>query len=105
QALTTYSDSIGYSGGRGQRRTKETGVASGAAVALREWSIAGRGVEPAPTAARSSSPWPLTHSGSGPSRGRPVKNLAAMQPPWQASNDPHEAQAPADDGSRSSRKR
>ena len=32
-----------------------------------------------------SSPWPLTHSGSGPSSGRPVKNLAAMQPPWQAS--------------------
>ncbi len=28
---------------------------------------------------------PLTHSGSGPSSGRPVKNLAAMQPPWQAS--------------------
>ena len=26
-----------------------------------------------------------THSGSGPSSGRPVKNLAAMQPPWQAS--------------------
>ena len=31
------------------------------------------------------SPWPLTHSGSGPSSGRPVKNLAAMHPPWQAS--------------------
>ena len=32
-----------------------------------------------------SRPPPCTHSGSGPSRGRPVKNLAAMHPPWQAS--------------------
>ena len=30
-----------------------------------------------------------------------MKNLAAMQPPWQASKDPHDAQAPALCGSRS----
>jgi hypothetical protein len=27
----------------------------------------------------------LTHSGSGPASGSPVKNFAAMHPPWQAS--------------------
>ena len=54
-----------------------------------------------PSAASAVSPWPCTHSGSGPSSGRPVKNLAAMQPPWQASKEPHEAQAPALCGSRS----
>ena len=50
-----------------------------------EWSIAGRGTVAGSTTAKPSSPPPRTHSGSGPSRGRPVKNLAAMQPPWQAS--------------------
>ena len=49
-----------------------------------EWSAIGRGGTVA-RLARAASPWPCTHSGSGPSRGRPVKNLAAMQPPWQAS--------------------
>ena len=33
------------------------------------------------TRVNADSPWPLTHSGSGPSRGRPVKNFAAMHPP------------------------
>ena len=37
----------------------------------------------------------MTHSGSGPSSGRPVKNLAAMHPPWQASYEPHDPHAPA----------
>ena len=60
----------------GQRRRNVTG---------REWSAAGRGADAATTPASASSPWPCTHSGSGPSRGRPVKNLAAMHPPWQAS--------------------
>ena len=40
---------------------------------------------PAASSASASSPWPYTHSGSGPSSGSPVKNLAAMQPPRQAS--------------------
>ena len=48
------------------------------------------------------SPCPSTHSGSGPSSGSPVKNLAAMQPPRQASNRPHDAQAPPVWGERSS---
>ena len=39
----------------------------------------------ASTLASAASPWPRTHSGSGPSSGRPVKNFAAMQPPPQAS--------------------
>ena len=49
--------------------------------------------------------------GRGRTRGRdrraggPVKNLAAMQPPRQASKWPHELQAPALCGSRSSRNR
>src|SRR5262249_4322060 len=38
---------------------------------------------------------------SGPSSGKPVKNLAAMHPPWQASYEPHDAHAPAASGSRS----
>ena len=42
----------------------------------RDW----RGHRPA-----SGSPYPCTHSGSGPSSGSPVKNLAAMQPPRQES--------------------
>ncbi len=32
-----------------------------------------------------------------------MKNLAAMHPPWHASNEPHDAHAPADPGSRSDR--
>lgn len=49
------------------------------------WSLSMMGSAVASTAASAASPWPSTHSGSGPSIGRPVKNLAAMQPPWQAS--------------------
>ena len=49
-----------------------------------EWSTEGFGVAPE-TAASAASPWPCTHSGSGPSSGRPVKNFAAMQPPRQES--------------------
>ncbi len=37
---------------------------------------------------------PLTHSGSGPSSGSPVKNFAAMQPPRQASYAEQRVQAP-----------
>ena len=85
----------GVSGASGPER-RATGL---------EWSEVGAGRSSTPTWARGSSPWPLTHSGSGPSRGSPVKNLAAMQPPWQASNWPQLAQAPADWGSRSSVKR
>ena len=51
-----------------------------------EWSIIGRGAGLAD--GRRAAPLRRgrsTHSGSGPSSGRPVKNLAAMQPPWQAS--------------------
>ena len=48
------------------------------------------------------SPCPSTHSGSGPSSGSPVKNLAAMQPPRHVSNSPQLAHAPAVCGSRSS---
>ena len=51
----------------------------------REWSSEGRGISCTGTDPSSASPSPPTHSGSGPSSGRPVKNLAAMQPPWQAS--------------------
>ena len=40
------------------------------------------------TAASAASPWPSTHSGSGPSSGSPVKNFAAMQPPRHASYMP-----------------
>ena len=39
------------------------------------------GRPPAATLISCSSPCPSTHSGSGPSSARPVKNLAAMQPP------------------------
>ena len=53
------------------------------------------------SAASAASPCPYTHSGSGPSSGSPVKNFAAMHPPRHASNEPHEAQAPALWGSRS----
>ena len=45
---------------------------------VRLWSLltAARATE-----SMASSPWPSTHSGSGPSSGMPVKNLAAMHPP------------------------
>mgnify|MGYP002134833676 CR=1 FL=1 len=49
----------------------------------REWSMCERGLSRSPASA--DSPWPTTHSGSGPSIGRPVKNFAAMQPPRQPS--------------------
>ena len=52
----------------------------------REWSADGCGASRSPRSERAS-PWPCTHSGSGPSSGRPVKNFAAMQPPRQASYD------------------
>ena len=67
----------------------------------RPWSGRGPSAAGSPSAARAASPWPCTHSGSGPSSGRPVKNLAAMHPPRQASKEPHDAQAPALCGSRS----
>src|SRR6202034_2419338 len=57
------------------------------------------------SSASASAPWPKTHSGSGPSRGSPVKNFAAMQPPRQASYEPHDEHAPALVGSRSDTKR
>ena len=47
--------------------------------------MVGRGVSSTRTEPREMSASPLTHSGSGPSSGNPVKNLAAMHPPWQAS--------------------
>ena len=53
-------------------------------------------------AASARSPCPFTHSGSGPSSGRPVKNFAAMQPPRQASNAEQDWQAPPVCGRRSS---
>ena len=97
-------------GGAGELHGLRCGPASGSG---RAWAP-GRASRPAspwsgraPTAAARSSaasaasPCPCTHSGSGPSRGRPVKNLAAMQPPRQASKEPHDAQAPALCGSRS----
>jgi hypothetical protein len=46
-----------------------------------EWSPAGRGAAAVPAVASARWPCPCTHSGSGPSSGSPVKNLAAMQPP------------------------
>ena len=58
-----------------------------------EWSSDGFGARSS-TPASAGSPWPRTHSGSGPSSGRPVKNFAAMHPPRQASNAEHDVQAP-----------
>ena len=56
-------------------------------VAGRRWPWSGPGWRPgrgaSPASARS--PYPCTHSGSGPSSGRPVKNFAAMHPPRQES--------------------
>ena len=96
------------SGGRrpGSRRTaRQAGVgllvspAAGAPVGASAASTCPvdglrRGARP-PRAARARSPWPSTHSGSGPSSGRPVKNFAAMQPPRHESKCRHDAQAPA----------
>src|SRR5690606_14165605 len=67
----------------------------------REWSTRGLGL--VRSRASAGAPWPSTHSGSGPSSGRPVKNFAAMQPPRQLSKWLQPEQAPADCGSRSSR--
>jgi hypothetical protein len=61
---------------RSLRREKVTGDV---------WSTAGAGTAPGATPASAASPWPVTHSGSGPSSGRPVNSFAAMHPPWQAS--------------------
>lgn len=73
------------------RLPAEIGLVVLAALGLRvrvtgfEWSRLGLGVRRGSTSASASSASPPTHSGSGPSRGSPVKNLAAMQPPWHES--------------------
>ena len=67
-----------------------------------EWSPDGRGAGTPACASRARSPWPFTHSGSGPSSGRPVKNLAAMQPPRQESYAEQDVHAPPPWGWRSS---
>ena len=51
----------------------------------REWSTGERGDGAVAERRAAASPWPSTHSGSGPSSGSPVKNFAAMQPPRQES--------------------
>ena len=66
--------------GRGARA-----VAARARLGVPGTDRRGTAAPPASAARRAASPCPFTHSGSGPSSGRPVKNLAAMQPPWQAS--------------------
>jgi len=73
-----------------------TGVGIGTGVPSRvtfEWPMAACARAPSAIDASAVSPWPCTHSGSGPSSGRPVKNFAAMHPPRQASKDPQDAQA------------
>ena len=100
-------------GGAGELHDLRCGPASGSERAWARAAAPRRGrpsSDRGPTrgrpcrAASAASPCPCTHSGSGPSSGRPVKNLAAMHPPRQASNEPQEAQAPALWGSRSERK-
>src|SRR5689334_14361935 len=66
--------------GSGGRRPIVTGTGSDGRFRC-EWSPEGFGGAAPTAAARAVAPWPLTHSGSGPSRGSPVKNLAAMHPP------------------------
>ena len=70
----------------GQQRQRHRLVAdrAGVGVVLRGGRALARG-RPRERAARRS---PCTHSGSGPSSGRPVKNFAAMQPPRQESKKP-----------------
>ncbi|SLH04023.1 Uncharacterised protein [Mycobacteroides abscessus subsp. abscessus] len=68
-----------------RRPGRPRATARGRAGARREWSLSGLGALSAPTVASANSALPRTHSGSGPSSGRPVKNFAAMQPPWQES--------------------
>src|SRR5690606_28272867 len=64
----------------------DTGTAERRRGAVRrEWSLSGFGAAPAPTSSSARSALPLTHSGSGPSSGSPVKNFAAMHPPRQES--------------------
>src|ERR1019366_834631 len=78
-------------------------VVRAAVTRVPEWSCRalGRNVT---AAAGAAIPCPWTQSGSGPSRAMPVKNLAAMHPPRHASHEPHDAQAPALPGRRSSTK-
>ena len=58
--------------------------------AEREWSTSDFGIAVSTDRAASAcSPNPRTHSGSGPSSGSPVKNFAAMHPPWQESKTEH----------------
>ena len=67
----------------------------------REWSGEGVGTGVVACLASAASPRPKTHSGSGSESYSPVKNLAAMHPPRQASYEPHDVHAPGLPGSRS----
>ena len=70
----------------GSSRGIVSAAAEGDRHAIRAWSGPSSGAERGRCAASNAiSPSPPTHSGSGPSSGSPVKNFAAMQPPWHAS--------------------
>ena len=68
---------------RSSRRPSWTSTGWLRADARRGWFWLGAGTLRSPASA--ASPYPCTHSGSGPSVGRPVKNFVAMQRPRQKS--------------------
>ena len=76
----------------GRVRSSVSGTGAFRTVPVCEWSCEAPGRSRSPASAGSL--LPFTHSGSGPSSGRPVKNLAAMQPPRQESYAEHWVQAP-----------